>query len=341
MILRLTLTLIAILGIAGCGSAGSAHHSPTGTVSLGVPAAQATSLLLDWYPNSDHGGLYTALREGYFARRHVTPAIRVPSNATGQIELVAAGKAGFAITYETDLLAARARGLPVQSVMCIMQHPLDTVMTLQSSGITRPRQLVGRTVGMAGSPSDIPLVSSMMQHDGASISNTKMVNVGYNLLPSLLSKKVDAVVGVYWTWERIQAEMRGIRVNVMRVERWGVPNYCELVLVTNTRTIATNPGLVRSMVQAMQGGYADAEAHPLLAWRSLVTADATLRKQKALVTRSIVLLRGAVLDAPTIGYQNPTQWRTYAAWLAAHRMIAKPVNAQVAFTNRFLAPHVK
>jgi putative hydroxymethylpyrimidine transport system substrate-binding protein len=327
-----------MLLLAGCG--GSSTNSK-GNVSLGSPAVQATSILLDWYPNSDHAGLYTALQKGFFTRQHVYPTVRVPSNATGQIALVAAGRADFAITYEADLLAARAHGLPVRSVMCIMQHPLNTVMTLRSSGITRPRQLVGKTVGAAGSPSDGPTVSAMMRDDGVSFGQTRLVNVGYGLLSALLTKKVDAVVGVYWTWERIQAEMRGYPVNVMRVERWGVPNYCELDLITNDKVIKNAPGLVRGVVHAMQRGYAMAEAHPAAGRKALVSADATLRKQGSLVTRSEVLLRGAVLDSPTIGYQNPSQWRRYAIWLKANGLLNKSVETVTAYTNQFLASGVK
>jgi putative hydroxymethylpyrimidine transport system substrate-binding protein len=217
-----------------------------------------------------------------------------------------------------------------------MQHPLDTVMALKSSGITRPRQLAGKTVGMAGSPSDQPLVSAMMRDDGASIDQTRMVSVGYSLLPALLAKKVDAVIGVYWTWEQLLAEKQGQPVNVMRVEKWGVPNYCELVLVTNNSTIAQAPALVHGVVGALQQGYAQAEANPQFAWQALARADGSLRNKKALVEHSIILLRGAVLGARTIGYQSPAQWKRYAAWLAANKLIPHAVNADAAFTNRFL-----
>jgi putative hydroxymethylpyrimidine transport system substrate-binding protein len=166
-------------------------------------------------------------------------AARVPSNTSAQIQLVAAGSADFGITYETDLLIARARHIPVRSVMCIMQHPLDTVMALKSSGITRPRDLQGKRVGMAGSPSDIPIVTAMVQHDHGSMDKVRMITVAYDLLTALLAKKVDAVVGVYWTWEAIQAREKGYPVNVMRVEKWGVPNYCELVLIASEKTIRT------------------------------------------------------------------------------------------------------
>jgi putative hydroxymethylpyrimidine transport system substrate-binding protein len=208
-------------------------------------------------------------------------------------------------------------------------------MSLKRSGITRPRDLAGKTVGMAGSPSDEPLVSAMMRHDGSSIRRVHMVNVGYNLLPALLAHRVDAVVGVYWTWEAIQARMRGYPVNVLRVERWGVPNYCELVLIASESTIAHRTALVRSVVQGMQEGYDYAEAHPAAAWQALHAQDKTLDRR--LVMKSLQLLRPAITQGPILGRQNPAQWQRYAAWLAANHLIAGRVNATAAFTNAFLS----
>lgn len=323
------LTVVALfvtIGFVGTSrSASAATHTR---------AMQNVSMVLDWYPNSDHGGIFTAISKGYFKQHNITMTAHVPSDTSAQIKLVAAGRADFGITYETDLLAAQLQHIPVRSVMCIMQHPLNTLMALKSSGITRPRGLVGHSVGMAGSPSDIPIVTAMMRHDGASISRTHMINVGYNLLTALLAKKVDAVIGAYWTWEAIQAQMKGHPVNVMRVERWGVPNYCELVLIASEKTIRTRSGFVRDTVQALQQGYAYAEAHPGAAWQALHAADKTLDRD--LVLKSLVLLKSAITDAPTIGWQDGRQWRSYAGWLNANKLIAASVNADGAFTNEFL-----
>ena len=324
-------TIAAVMGIVLIVGA------VTGTAAQGQ-ATQRASIVLDWIPNSDHGGLYVAMRDGIFRRHGIDASAHVPSDTSAQIRLVAAGSADFGISYETDLLAARAHGVPVQSVMCIMQHPLNTVMSLRSSGIGRPRQLAGRSIGMAGSPSDVPLVSAMMAHDGSSIRRARMVNVGYNLLPALLARRVDAVIGVYWTWEAIQAQQRGFPVNIMRVERWGVPNYCELVLVAAERTIRTRPGYVRDVVHSMQEGYQLAESHPSLAWSALRTADATFGEARnhQLLLRSLALLSPVIRDAPTIGHQDAGQWQRYAAWLARNKLIDRTVNADAAFTNQFL-----
>jgi putative hydroxymethylpyrimidine transport system substrate-binding protein len=327
---RWLVLLLGMLVVAGCGTAQVRLHS-------GGPArltTQPASLMLDWVPNSDHGGIYTAIQQGIFRRHGIAATVRVPSANTAQIQLVAAGKVDFGVTYETDLLNARAQHIPVQSVMCIMQHPLNTVMALKSSHIARPRDLVGKMVGMAGSPSDKPIVSAMMAADHRSINQARMVNVGYSLLPALLSHKVDAVVGVYWTWEAIQARQKGYPVNVMRVERWGVPNYCELVLIANEKTVRERPAFVRDVVQSLQRGYAEAEAHPKQAWQALHAADKTL--DRPLVLQSLTMLRPAITGARTIGFQEPEQWSHYASWLNANKLLTARVDVSKAFTNRFL-----
>src|SRR5438270_10998780 len=85
-------TLLALV-LAGWGGQSSAARSvEVGSVS-GARAVQAASIVLDWYPNSDHGGLYTAMQRGYFAQRGITVSPHVPSNTGAQIRLVAAGRA--------------------------------------------------------------------------------------------------------------------------------------------------------------------------------------------------------------------------------------------------------
>lgn len=317
--------------LSGCGgSAGTSFRH----------GVQHASLVLDWYPNADHVGIYTAMQRGYLRREGVDLGKpRVPSDSTAQIKLVAAGTADFGVTYETDLLAARAHHVPVRAVMCIVQHPLDTIMSLARTHITRPRDLVGKRIGMAGTPGDRSIVDAVMRADGVSITQATPVNVGYNLLPSLLSGRVDAVVGVYWTWEAIQARMKGYPVNVLRVERWGVPNYCELTLIASEKTIRDRPALVRHTVHALQRGYAYGEAHPEAGWRALHAADPTLNRK--LILQSIRLLRSAVLTGKTVGYVDAAQWKRYAAWLWTHRLIDAAVSGGAAMTDAFLAPGVR
>src|SRR5918911_1283880 len=103
--------------------------------------------------------------------------------------------------------------------------------------MARPRQLQGKTVGIAGLPSDYTNLAAVVRDDGGKPKLVKTVVVNYALLQALLTKRVDAVEGVYWTWEALQARQRGYQVAVMHLERYGVPVYDELVLATGTRNL--------------------------------------------------------------------------------------------------------
>ena len=149
------------------------------------------------------------------------------------------------------------------SVAGLMQHPLNSVMVLRSSGITRPRDLVGKKVGYPSIPTNEPLLGTMLKTDSArGLQDVALVNVGFDLVPALMSRRVDAVVGAYWTHESILLEHQGYPVHLMRMEEWGVPDYDELVLVTNARTIKSKPEVMTRFLRAVRRGYEDAAQAP-------------------------------------------------------------------------------
>jgi len=155
------------------------------------------SVALDWYPWSNHTGLLTAKEKGYYQEEGLDVNIYVPSNPEDVLKLVGAGKDTFGISYQSDVLLAAAEGIPVKSVAALVQHPLNSVMTLKASGLTRPKQLEGKKVGYPGIPGHEALLATMMEKDGSSLSKVELVNVGFDLVPPLLAEKVDASLGAY------------------------------------------------------------------------------------------------------------------------------------------------
>src|SRR5204863_4648865 len=102
--------------------------------------------------------------------------------------------------------------------------------------------LKGRSVGITGVPADYAaLESAGLRND------VKVVNVGYSLLPALLSHKVDAVLGVYRNVEGIELEQRGFHPTVIPLHRAGVPTYDELVLVANSDRLRSSKAYANSV----------------------------------------------------------------------------------------------
>ncbi|MDP9375611.1 MAG: ABC transporter substrate-binding protein [Chloroflexota bacterium] len=320
--------LIAALLLAGCGG-GSAN------LPKGAEGRTRVSIVLDWYPWANHSGLFLAQSRGYFKQEALEVDIHPPGNPEDILKVVAAGTDQFGISYQPDVLSARAAGVPVKSIAALVQHPLNTVMTPRGSGITRPKDLEGKKVGTPGLPSNEAMLRTMLQTDGGSIERVELVNVGFDLVPALLGRKVDAIIGAYAVHEGVVAELQGQPVDIMRVQDWGVPDYYELVLVTNDNMVKQQPEVVRKFVRAASRGYADAIADGGAALEALATAhkETDRRVEGPAIARLAPLWTDGV---PQFGTQTAERWQRYADWMRSRGLLDKPVKMEDCFTTEFL-----
>jgi putative hydroxymethylpyrimidine transport system substrate-binding protein len=329
----IVLALIASVLLSACGT-----EEPTAT---NVPAAQVipvvteVSLALDWFPNSNHAGFYMALENGYYLEEKLDVNIFVPANPEDVLKTVGAGRDDFGVSYQAEVLLARGEGVPVKSIAAMVQHPLNSVMVLKESGISHPRDLAGKKVGTTGIPFEEALFSAMLEYDGISLDDVTLVNVGFDLAPALIGKKVDAIVGAYWTHESIVMEMQGFDLNILRMEDWGVPDFYELVLVASEDTVSNEPDVVKRFLRATARGFANAIADPQAAVDILVAASP--ETDRALETRGIGLLAPIWTEgAHSFGWQTQERWQSLAQWMKDRGLLSWEVDERQAFTSEFL-----
>jgi putative hydroxymethylpyrimidine transport system substrate-binding protein len=323
-------TLSITLVLAACGEkkdALSASASP-----------QPLTVMLDWFPNADHVGLYDALGEGDFTRAGLNVHVQVPTDPASPLQLLAAGKVDVAISYEPELLLARDKGEPLVAIGALVQRPLTSIVSLGSRHITTPAQLRGKRVGDAGIPYQHAYLTTILQHAGVPASSVKEVNVGANLVPAMLSGRVDATLGAYWNYEAIQLREESRRANVIHVENAGVPAYDELVLVTRESELAKHANLLRRFVQALGHGYGNVRHDPQAGVQALVRANPALqsRLQLASVRATLPFYFPAGAKLPW-GWQDQRQWSTYGEWMLNHHLISTPASVANAATNQLLA----
>lgn len=79
------------------------------------------TFVLDWTPNTNHTGVYVALDKGYFEDAGIDVEIIQPMEGTAE-QLVAANTAQFGVSYQENVIFARAQGMPVVSVAAVIQH---------------------------------------------------------------------------------------------------------------------------------------------------------------------------------------------------------------------------
>jgi putative hydroxymethylpyrimidine transport system substrate-binding protein len=305
-------------------------------MACGGGGEESVKLALDWYPNANHAGLFVAQDKAYFEDEGLKVNMYTPVDPSTVLQTVGAGQDDFGISYQPDVLLARAQGVPVVSIAAMVQHPLNSVMTLKSSGLTRPRDLVGKKVGYPGIPTNEPLLDTMLKADGArGLQDVELVNVGFDLVPALVSGTVDAIVGGYWTHESIIMENQGYPVNIMRVEEWGVPDYYELVLVTSEDTLNKRPKVVERFLKAVRRGYDEAISNPQ------GSVDILLKGAQGQEVDEAIERPGADLLAPLwktdsgFGEQRGDRWESFARWMQDNRLLDANVKASDAFTERF------
>ena len=220
-------------------------------------------VVLDWYPNALHAFMYVAIEKGYYAEEGLQVNIRFPSNANDAISLVAAGRADVGLYYQQDVIQARAnQSIPVKSIAAVVQAPLNIVLSLAEKDITSPSDLVGKTIGYAGTELSEALIRSIMENAGADYNDVTMIDVGFDLMSSMTTGNVDATIGCLVNHEVPQMEEEGFSVNWFDLDYYGVPTYYEGVFLANDKMIEAEPEVLSAFLRASTKGFADMKADP-------------------------------------------------------------------------------
>lgn len=266
---------MCVASVTGCGKQSADNSSAAGTEAEDNSAAETAdtqtdnkdlrevNVVLDWYPNAIHTFLYTAIERGYFAEEGLDVKIHFPANDNDALALVAAGKAEIGMYYQQDVIQAVAnQGTGIKSIGAIVQSPLNVILSLKDKNITKPEDLVGKTIGYGGTVLSEALVKCMMENVGADASDVNMINVGFELMSSMTTGNVDATIGCLVNHEVPQLEEEGFDVNYFSVSGYGIPNYYEEVFLTNDDLLENEPEVVAGFLRAAKKGFDDFKADP-------------------------------------------------------------------------------
>ncbi|MBJ7329963.1 MAG: ABC transporter substrate-binding protein [Solirubrobacteraceae bacterium] len=324
------LTLLAAIALTACGEKEEAATSA-------ATQPRKLDLVLDYFPNADHAGIYAAIGEGDFTRAGLDVQPRTPSDPSAPLKLLAAGKADLVISYEPELLLARDKGLKLQAVGALVQVPLTSVMSLGKDAVKDSEDLEGKKVGTAGIPYQSAYLKTILETANVPTSSVKEINVGFNLTPAMLSGRVDATLGAFWNYEGVELERRGRKPTILRMEQLGVPTYNELIVVAREETVREDGQMLRRFMQALSDGHMALKTDPATGIDPLLKANPDLDRglQTASVKATLPVFFPKDENRP-FGYLDTGEWERYASWMAENELISSPDVGQRAFTNEFL-----
>ena len=320
--------VLLVLGLTACGEKEE---------TTGGGKSERVNLVLDYLPNADHAGIYTAIEAGEFKLAKLDVKPRTPSDPSAPLKLLASGKADIAISYEPELLLARAKGADLVSVGALVQKPLTSIISLGKKPIRSPASLDGKKVATAGIPYQDAYLQTILERAGADPRRTKPINVGFNLVSALLTKRVDAVLGMFWNVEGVELRRQKKDPVILRMDEIGVPTYNELVIVARAQDVRRRGPLLRRFMRALARGHELVRQDAGTGVNALVKSNPDLdpELQRAQIETTLPVFFPADKDRP-FGFQEPREWQRYAQWMTDNRLLATTQTVQRAFTNEFL-----
>jgi NitT/TauT family transport system substrate-binding protein len=347
----LAITAVVAFVATACGTtqvspSPSPRPTPAETPSSSPPVPTDTvRLALDWTPNTNHTGFFVAVHEGWYADAGIDLKV-LPYTGTTPEALMAAHQAECGISFQDSMTFAVAAGVKIKSVVAILQHTAQAIAVLADSGITRPRELVGKVYAGFGYPNEVPTIQAVISADGGSggFAEALLDTAAYE---ALYAKRADFAI-VFTAWEGIEAQQRGIDLRLFAFTDYGFPDFYQVVLACDADWLAGNPEDAKRFVAATVRGFELAVSDPDRAAAMLVdenpgvfaaNPDLPLASAKFLAEGGYY-----VDDEGRVGRQTLEKWQGYSGFLYEQHLLydadgarlTEPPDYAALFTNDFL-----
>jgi putative hydroxymethylpyrimidine transport system substrate-binding protein len=322
---------VAVALLSGCGSQDAAETTQ------GPPAhpwkAREVNVSLDQWENPANAGIVLAETKGYFAKVGLEVTTFAPVRQGVVIEDVVIGADEFGISHLPQVVLAQEKGAPIVVVGSLVPKPTAAMIWLKKSHVGGIADLKGKTIAIPGLPFQKAFLQSVLAQGGLTLEDVKLKNVGYKLVPALVSGRADAIFGGSANLEGVRLEKRGVEPVITSVQDLGIPDYDELVLIARSDLVSKEPQLVRAFDWAVGRGTAAAVADPKSAAIEIdesveSTPESSLGMTEAEGKATFPLLSKS-------GYVSPDQASQLVDWMYEEGMIKRKPPVSELLTNDF------
>lgn len=342
--LLLTISVLLLMSLVGCNNNENSAPAEEGTDNTQQDQQdqkeqkdelEDVTVVLDWFPNTNHTGLYVAKEQGFYKEQGLNVEIIQPGESSSADQLVASTKAQFGVSYQESITQARTQGVPLVSIAAVIQHNTSGFASLKEAGIENVKDFEGKRYGGWGSPIEEAVLKAVMEKAGADYTKVENITLGATDFFTSIGRDAD-FEWIYYGWDGIEAKRRGMDLNIIMLKDLDPAlDYYTPVISTSERMIAENPDQVEKFMTATAKGYEFAMEKPKEAADILIKNAPELNPE--LVKASQEWLADQYqADAEQWGLQKQEVWESYAKWMHERELIPKMLDVEKAFTNEFL-----
>jgi NitT/TauT family transport system substrate-binding protein len=326
---RALFTIIALmLSFAGCRSGIMVGCRASKPAQSNGPTP--VSLQLDWYPQPEHGGFYTAQLLGYYKAEGLDVTL-LPLPQYGSVaQQVASGKAEFGLGSSDQVLEWNSNGLPLVAVAATMQHDPQAVMVHKASPIHEFKDLEGHTVAAQTGATWLKYVISRYNlHQVRQIPSTLSV-ANFLADPGYVQQ-------IFVTSEPFFAKQGGAEVRTLLISSSGYDPY--RVQFTTRDFAGQHPDVVAKFVRASIRGWKEYLRNPGPTNAHLLTLNPALNAAQEAYTAEALrdgeFVNGGDRSGAKVGQMRADRWQTGFDQLKSLGILHENFDPSTAYALKF------
>ncbi len=202
-----------------------------GLAALGLAAPASAgkddlTLQLKWVTQAQFAGYYVAKDKGFYEEEGLNVTIKPGGPDIAPAQVIAGGGADVIIDWMPSALASRERGLPLVNIAQPFKRSGMMLTCRKETGIRKPEDLRGRTVGVWFFGNEYPFLAWMSKLGIPTSGGPDGVTVlkqGFNVDP-LLNKQADCISTMTYNeyWQVIDAGLKPEDLVTFKYEDMGV-----------------------------------------------------------------------------------------------------------------------
>jgi NitT/TauT family transport system substrate-binding protein len=289
-------------------------------------------LQLDWYPQPEHGGFFTAQILGYYKAEGLDVTL-LPLPQYGSVaQLVSSGKADIGLGSSDQILEWDSNGLPLVAIAATMQHDPQAVMVHSSSPIHGFKDLEGHAIAAQTGATWLKYVISRY-----GLHNVREIPATLSIASFLADP--NYVQQVFVTSEPFFAKQAGAEVRTLAISASGYDPY--RVQFSTRDFAAQHPDVVARFVRASIRGWQEYMRNPAPTDALLLKLNPALNPaQEAFTAQALKdggFISGAAgAGADQTGQMNAARWQTTYDQLKGLGILAGPVDPDSAYSLKYV-----
>jgi len=225
----------------------------------GAQAQDKLTLQLKWVTQAQFAGYYVAKDKGFYKDVGLDVTIKAGGPDINPSQVIAGGGADVIVDWMPSALATREKGVPIVNIAQVFRRSGMQLTCRKDSGITKPTDFKGKTLGVWFFGNEYPFLSWMDKlgfKTTGGADGVKVLKQGFNVDP-LLQKQADCISTMTYNeyWQVIDAGLPAEELVVFPYEDQGVATLEDGIytLESSLKDAAMTDKLARFVKASMKG----------------------------------------------------------------------------------------